>query len=200
MKAKRLYPDFDNYIFKLWAQNLGFALELSCLKRLENLCQEIKPKLIFEFGSGVSTAVLAKYAQTNDCKIFTFDEEFKYSKQAYNNINRKYSTDNITFICAPKNYEDFLENLEINKKVDLLIIDGPKADRYNESALKFYHKIISSQTICITDDTDREETNKEVEKIAELNSLKRVDYKDALYSKTHQYSILFPRGTKNQLK
>lgn len=200
IKAKRLYPDFDNYIFKLWAQNFGFALELSFLKRLENLCQEIKPKLIFEFGSGVSTAVLAKYAQKNDCKIFTLDEEFKYLIQVYNNVTKKYSTDNITFIYAPKNYKDFLENLEINKKVDLLIIDGPKADRYNESAKKFYHKIISSQTICIIDDTDREETNKEVEKIAKIKSLEKVDYKDAFYSKSHQYSILFPRETKNQLK
>lgn len=192
-KAKRAYPNFDNYIFKLWAQNFGFALELHCLKRLEDLCQKIRPELIFEFGSGVSTVVLAKYAQDHDCKIFTFDEEFKYLKQAYNNIRRRYPTDKMTFIYAPKNYKDFLENLEVNKVVDLLIIDGPTGDRYNEAAKNFYYKIISPQTICVIDDTDREETNEEAEKIAKINSLKKVDYKDAFYSANHQYSILFPR-------
>lgn len=191
-KARSLYSGFDNYIFKLWKQNFGFAMELPLLKRLERLCQITKPKLIFEFGSGVSTVVLAKYAQNNDCKIFTLDEEFKYLTQAYNNIKRKYKTDRLTFIYAPNNYRDFLENLELNKKVDLLIIDGPVADRYNEAAKNFYYRIISPGTTCIIDDTDREETNREAEKITKMYSLKKIDYKDAFYSPTHQYSILYP--------
>ena len=196
IKAKRLYPDFDNYIFELWAKNFGHCLELACLKRLEEICQITKPKLIFEFGSGVSTVVLAKYAQENNCRIFTFDEEFKYLTRAYNNANRRYKTNNITFIYSPKNYKDFLENLEPNKKIDLLIIDGPTTNRYNEAAKNFYYKFISAGTTCVIDDTDREETNREAAKIAQMNSLKKVDYKDAFYSQFHQYSILFPKEIK----
>jgi len=137
---------------------------------------------------------LAKYAQENDCKIFTLEGEFKYLIQAYNNAVRKYPTDRITFVYAPNNYKDFLENLDINKKVDLLIIDGPTGDRYSELAKNFYYKIISPQTICVIDDTEKKEINKEVKRISEINSLEKRDYKDAFYSKFHQYSILLPKG------
>lgn len=191
-KARRQYPDFDRYIFRLWAQNFGVALEISALRRLETICETIKPRFVFDVGSGVSTAILAKYAQKEECEVFALDEDFRYLTQAYSNAMRKYLTSQISFIYGPKNYRDFFENFKMKKSLDLIIIDGPSRDRYNETARRFYLESVSSKTTCIIDDTDRTETDAFAQKLARENSLKKFDYRDAFYSTRHQYSILVP--------
>lgn len=199
-KAKKLYPHFEKYIRELYFKNYGVALPLPLLSFLDELCRIIKPEFIFEFGSGVSTVVLAKSTQDRNCKIFTVDESLKYLEKTYQNIIRKYKADNITFIFLPNNYSGFIENIEAIKKVDLLLVDGPSsAARFNEPSKNFYDKIISSQTVCIIDDTDREDNNRAAENIAKAKALKKADFRDIFYSKKHRSSILYPSSIEDKV-
>src|SRR3990170_5651839 len=79
-KVKESHPDLDDYIIELFLKNYGSSAAVSLLNRLERLCKILKPKLIVEFGSGISTALLAKVNQGSDCKIFTFEEDLEYLK------------------------------------------------------------------------------------------------------------------------
>ena len=90
--------------------------------------------------------------------------------------------------------------MKISQKVDLLIIDGPSGGRFTEAAKDFYQKTISSRTVCVVDDTNREENNKGSKEIARQKSLKKMDFGDPMYDEGHRYSILFPKAMEKQLK
>lgn len=188
IKAKLKYADFPSDIFKLWAENFGIALDISCLQRLENICQKLKPYLIFEFGSGVSIALLTKYASTNPCKITVFEDNHFYLEKVKQNIYQKKVADKFTLISD-------LSGSFSPAKMDLVIIDGP-TDYHRLANKSLYRKIISPNTICLIDDTDRAFLNALALRIAKVNSLEKVDFRDAFYSKKHQYSFLVPSKLK----
>ena len=190
---KRKYPNLEGFTIDLFLENYGYSMAISLLDKLDKISKKIKPKLIFEFGSGVSTIILANNLKETGGDIFVFDESLKWIE----NIYKKCSSviDNIIFMFSPHkekiNYQIFTENININKKIDLLVIDGPTEDRFTEKANQLYDNLISSDTICVIDDTDREINDIEAQKLAEKHKLMKKDYKDPLYTK-HKYSILYP--------
>lgn len=198
LKAKTKYRDFYPYIFALWAKNFGVALDISCLRKLDIICQKLKPRLIFEFGSGISTVLLANYAQNNPCSITVLEDNPFYLNQTKQNTFRKYQHNKIAFILAQNQYRDFLEKQSFAEKVDLVIIDGPEGEKARISNKDFYEKIISPKTCCIIDDTDRLGINSMARDLAQKNSLKKLDFQDTFYSKRHRYSILLPQNVETE--
>ena len=195
--AKKLYPNLDRYIINLFFENYGYSMPLSLLNKLNEICRAIKPKLVFEFGSGVSTILLASNLKKSGGEIFSFDESLEWIRDTYKKCP---DIDNVSFIFAPSfkkiNYEIFTRNIDITKKADLLLIDGPTGDRFTEPAKQLYAKLISSDTICVIDDTDREIDDKEAQELAEIHNLRKVDYKDPIYTR-HKYSTLYPQSIDN---
>lgn len=189
-KARFQYPDFPSDIFNLWVENFGVALDIRCLERLDKICKKMKPRSIFEFGSGVSTVVLAKYAKDNPCTIVIFEDNPYYLRITKQNVAKNYKTDNFLFTSALNSYK----NYQNPGKFELVIIDGPGEEQERLNNRYFYDKIISPKTICFIDDTDRPVLNAMAIDIALNNSLEKIDFKDAFYSKKHRCSILFPQN------
>jgi predicted O-methyltransferase YrrM len=189
---KRKYPNLESFIINLFWENYDYAMPISLLDKLDKISKDIKLKLIFEFGSGVSTILLANNLKGQEGRIFVFDESLKWIENTYKKCS---NVDNIIFMFSPFkqkiNYQIFTEDIDINKRIDLLVIDGPTEDRFTENANQLYDKLISSETICAIDDTDREVNDIEAQKLAEKHKLRKVDYKDPLYT-NHKYSILYP--------
>src|SRR3989344_6218593 len=145
IRAKKTFPNLDNYIFELYFQSFGISAPLSLLYVLDNLLMAWKPLLTVEFGSGVSTVVLAKNLQNTNSKIITFDEDTFYLEKTRQNIIKKYKADNIEFIPPLKegeiNYRVFKrKELSSERESRLVIIDGPTDERFTNEAKQIYEK------------------------------------------------------------
>ncbi|TSC75469.1 MAG: hypothetical protein G01um101430_311 [Parcubacteria group bacterium Gr01-1014_30] len=137
--------------------------------------------------------MLAKYAENNDCTITVVEDSSTYLEIMKKNISTKYKSDHFTFVYAPNHYKDYLEASINPGTMDLVVIDGPDGEEHRLYNKFFYEKIIGPETTCIIDDTDYSALDRLAEEIARRNSLKKIDFRDAFYSKAHQYSILFPQ-------
>lgn len=191
-RAARSFSEMDPYIFRLYFRNFGVAAPLSFLWLLDDMCALRKPKYIFEAGGGISTVILAKYAKNHVSSIFSLDESTGWLQETHDKVTRKYPAENIVFVAASGGYKNFMEHAEFPHEIDLVVIDGPAGERFNDFATRFYEKIISPNTICFIDDTDREKNNREAERLARLKSLKKYDFRDGIYSNRHRSSLLLP--------
>lgn len=193
---RKTYSDLPESVIEYFLENYGYTIPISLLAKLDVITKEFKPQLVFEFGSGVSTILIASNLKNSRGRIFTFDESLKWIENTYRKCP---DIDNVLFIFAPSsekiNYDIFTKNIDISKKIDLLIIDGPSGDRFTEQAIQLYDKLISSDTICVIDDTDRETNDIEAQKLAKAHNLRKMDYRDPLYTR-HKYSILYPQSMK----
>lgn len=168
-------------------------MPLSLLVKIERICKEIKPKLVVEFGSGLSTVVISDVLSIFRGFLISVEESMEWLANTYKLVNHK---DQVLFVCIPNNggnYHAALSKYMLLKcKPDLVVIDGPSdGNRFSESALVIYNKLMSSNSVCVIDDTDREDNQSGAQKLAVECSLHKIDYGDPIYVR-HQYSILFP--------
>lgn len=195
---RRTYPDLEGFIIKPFLENYGYTMPISLLVKLSEITTKLKLQLVIEFGSGVSTILLVSNLKNTGGKMIVFDESLKWINNTY---KKCLHIDNTLFIFVPAkekiNYQTIAENINFNKKTDLLIIDGPSRDRFTENARKLYDLLMSTETICVIDDTDREINEIEAKNLAKKHKLQKVDYKDPLYTK-HKYSILYPQSIGNK--
>ena len=190
---QRLFPDFRKEILDGFLANFGYAMPLSLLAKIEMICKQIKPNLVIEFGSGLSTAVITDSLSGSESFLISIDESMKWLANSYELV---INTSRVAFICLPDNggikHSALPKYLLAKVKPELVIIDGPsRAGRFSEPACKVYNGLISPDCICIVDDTDRVENDSGARELAGKFSLRKVDYGDEIYAK-HQYSILFP--------
>lgn len=171
--------------------NFGMSLPLSLLVKIKTICKEMKPNLVIEFGSGLSTVIISD--SLSDGYLVSIDQSIKWLENTYKLVNHK---DKVAFMCIPDssgiNHTALSKYFPFTGKADLVVIDGPsQGNRFSEHALRVYHDLLSSNCVCVVDDTDREENDLGAHKLAAEFSLRKCDYGDPIYV-NHQYSILFP--------
>ncbi len=188
-----LFPDLRQEILNGFLANLGHAMPLSLLVKIEMICRAIKPNLVVEFGSGLSTVVISDILSISHGLLISVDESMEWLENTYKLVNHK---DEVLFMCIPDsrgNYHAALSKYMLFRcKPDLVVIDGPSSgNRFSEPALIVYNELMSSNSVCVIDDTDREENQSGALRLAAEFSLRKEDYGDPIYVR-HQYSILFP--------
>jgi len=194
VKAKGHFPELTPAVLEYFFVNFGYVMPLSLLAKIETLCKEIKPNLVIEFGSGLSTAVITDAMAGIGGFLISIDESTKWLANSYRLVN---NPSRAAFICLPCNNginHTALSKYLLNKaKPELVIIDGPsQADRFSKPAIEVYSKLLSPDCVCVIDDTDRKKNDSGASALAAEFSLRKVNYGDQIYEK-HQYSILFPR-------
>lgn len=193
-KTYKQFPELNTKIIDHFYDNYGYTMPLSLLVKLKKICTTIKPKLVVEFGSGVSTIVISKAIVEYGGFLITFDESTEWINNTYKMIEEKI---NIAYICIPNereriDHEALEKYISLNIKPDLVVIDGPSGGpRFSNSAMRIYDKLLSSQCICCIDDTDRAENDNGAIQIKTKFSLLKQDYNDPVYV-NHKYSILYP--------
>ena len=119
----------------------GWTLALDALRFLTNVVRHFKPRHILEFGSGLSTLVLARAAAAlaHECRISSLDHDPEFGAAAAEScLNHVNETCYVAFQTAPlvaRWYGDkFVPTYLIKPKqlaseipVDLVLIDGPPA-------------------------------------------------------------------------
>ena len=189
------FNDLSPTVTDAFFDNFGYTMPLSLISKINRLCRELKPFLVVEIGSGVSTMAIAKAIAKTNGVLISIEERIEYLKKTRSLL--KNCTKSI-LLCSSTdgriNYNTLSKALSLKNKPELLVIDGPAdEERFSADALKFYQELLFTNCVCAIDDTDREENDLGASRLARDFSLCKVDYRDPIYV-NHQYSILFPSG------
>lgn len=145
----------------------GWAASPDFLLIVMNHALDKKPTVVLECGSGASTLVLAKCAQTNACgKVYSLEHDPKIAKRTRDMLERASLSDWGTVIDAPIIRHEiggevwrWYSLADLPKRgIDLLVIDGPPMPlgpmiRYPAGPLLFT-RVNEGGTVFL-DDSDR---------------------------------------------
>ena len=129
-----------------------------------------QPQAIFEIGSGSSTIISSLFLkQLGKGKVISIDHDDRYFDQNKRELQR-YGVDNIARLhYAPIKKQHVggkeflwydLENIEIDHKIDMVIVDGPpfKLNEYARyPAVPLLYEYLSDHAIIILDDAHRKD-------------------------------------------
>lgn len=139
-------------------------------KKIIDLIIDNKPNNVCEFGSGISTLIVAKTLKFNfekfqiNGKIFSYEEDFSYYENTKQMIKESNLTNYIELIYSPTNYKTYnnflgvyYEKFDLSKKYQFFIIDGPnlknknKIKPFNADIINYYEKNPNSEFIAFLD-------------------------------------------------
>lgn len=153
------------------------TISLEGMQLLNSLVDEILPKTVLEFGTGLSTYFLANILP-KDAKLISIDDSEFYLNKTKEMFER--FPDNIILHHAPISKHTFklkhflsystsyLKHIE-GTKLDIVLIDGPLAFKFGrEFGLYTLIPYISKDTLFILDDSNRE---KEQEALTNWNKV-----------------------------
>lgn len=199
-EARTYFPKLDPAVLDAFFANFGYAMALSLLVKIDVICKTIRPSLVVEFGSGLSTAVIANALSGHDGFLITFDESMKWLANTHGLLKH---TSGVAFVCVPHGEEmdhaALSQYVSWRNKPELVVIDGPsRGVRFSPSALEVYCELLSSSCVCVIDDTDRDQNDLGASRLAADFSLRKCDYGDPIYV-NHQYSILLPEDVDDRI-
>jgi len=139
------------------------------LELIKDHCLKAKPKTIVECSSGATTVVLAKCCEINkQGKVFSLENGEEYANNTQKNIN-EFALDNYSeVIHAPletvainnKSYQWYESKNLPDKKIDMMVIDGPPGFVQRHSrlpALPLLFDQMADQSIVFLDDAARDD-------------------------------------------
>lgn len=145
-------------------------------------------KNIIEFGSGISTILMARLASINnlDLNIISIDDDEEWINKMKEFLANEDLTKYVKFVFAPlrlnkNNYEwyqeDAIDQSCVNHKFDLVLIDGPKAylegkGTIRYGALPYIYTKLNSDNVIFLDDANREGEKQIISKWEEEFKLK----------------------------
>ena len=194
-KIKSLYPDIDNSVLDVYCSNYGWTAPISLIVKLKDICRRRHPKLVLEFGSGLSTLLLAK-ALEKDSYLITVDQSMDYLYKTHKNMfcENKCKVMYVSWKDGVIDYKVIKNMVGVGKKANLILIDGPaEGDRFSEKAVSLYENIMAPDSVCFVDDTDRSGNDEGAIYLAGELNMRKLDFKDPIFTK-HRYSIILPEG------
>lgn len=140
----------------------SWAASADVLLTLVNISQKIKPKVILDLGSGVSTLVLAK--SSPGAKVFSIDHLPEFASKT-RSLLADHQITNVDLRVAPlsphptgSDWYDRSALLDIDQ-IDLLFIDGPpgsKDEKARHPVLAQCLSKLSPKAVIVIDDAARE--------------------------------------------
>ncbi len=149
----------------------GWAISPDFAKILVDLVFEIKPKVILEASSGVST-LISSYClkQLGEGKVISLEEDKNYAEISKNALLEHGLNDIATILYAPLTEVEiegkkwrWYDTTQIQgiKPIDMLIIDGPSQHQREAMirypALPLLFDSLSDNAIIVLDDADRKD-------------------------------------------
>lgn len=171
--------------------NFGYAAPLSLLLHVQSLCAALRPQLVVELGSGLTTRALIG-ALDPEALVISVDESAEWLGRSAEGL----PTDaRVVLMAAPGpaglDY-DALELLLAGRRPELVIVDGPSQQRrFSPEAERLLGRLVTPRCAVVVDDTDRPDNDEGAARLAAACSLRKVDYGDPIYT-GHSYSLLLP--------
>lgn len=186
------------------------SLKMKFLACMANNVVVNSKKNILEFGTGISTIILARLFKMNniDAKVTSVDESAEWIAIIKNIIDKEGLSHFVNFVCAPTVKSNDLENsfeydaailnpILNNQKFDFVIIDGPSAWQKSNimsraSNIKHFKNCLTENFSIFVDNADREGEQKLVNKIETQLNLKSnyIDTTFAVFSKGNSFNFI----------
>lgn len=145
----------------------NWAAAADFMKIIGTFILEQEPKVIVECGSGTSSIIMAYFLEKNEQgHLYALESEGQYAIQTRQKIEQHQLENYATILEAP------LQSLMLGEQhkwyaskqtqnlppIDLLVIDGPRGNRYPALPVLFDH--LSENAVIIVDDCKREKDTK----------------------------------------
>lgn len=150
-----------------------WAASPDLLKFITEVVFKIKPELVVEASSGISTLIIAYCLKSiGKGKVISLEHDIKYAQITREYVKSHGLSEIASVIHAPLkeveiNNETFfwydIDGLELEKPIDLLVVDGPPASTQHLArfpALPLLYKNLNVQAQIILDDGVREDEKK----------------------------------------
>lgn len=149
----------------------SWSMRFSNLLTILDLLDTHQPELVVEFGSGMSTLLVAAWMKENSHgKVVSFDHDRNWANVTRRHLIREslagYSEvidaplTNVASLGQEGEWYDISNHVESISQVDLLIVDGPPAGASEKRlsrlpALDKLYRTLSSSCIVVLDDANR---------------------------------------------
>lgn len=169
LKEKVFSDEYDFPVATITSWSV--ALELGCW--LYDTIIKRRPSVIVEYGSGLSTLIMAiALSRAGGGKLIAVEHDEEYYKKTRDLLKNAGLFDRVELLLCPlveieingasyKWYsltETTLENYVVESEVDLLFVDGPPAATGPNARFPAYHvtkKFLSNDALIVLDDADR---------------------------------------------
>jgi len=162
----RLFPDSTVLPFS------PFSLNPNTILHIINDLQVNRRNSVIEFGTGVSTLIMAKFIKSNGLttQILSVDHDLKWSAYIEEELIKHNCSEQVTLLVAPlcehnndqysgKWYNEIIvKNAMDQKTFDMLLVDGPSAGEHKHvrfSALPIIFEALEDNFIIFLDDIRR---------------------------------------------
>lgn len=185
---RRDFPWLGEDVIRDFAANYGWVMPISLLALLDQLARQLRPGVVLEIGSGLSTRVLQRALVGSGALLISVDDDPAWLPPA--------DPESVRMIGVTPDQPDVLRAaLDSDASVELVVIDGPaQRPRFDPERLELYSQLAAADAVWVIDDTDRPENDDAASRIAAARGLERTDHGDPLY-RGHRYSVLAPPGT-----
>jgi len=145
----------------------GWAASADVLLFISQEIEFRKPKVIMEFGSGLSTLVMAYAVKDSDSRIYSIDHSSEYADMTQAALDRHGMSENVTIfrvdlekITSDQILDNMnkLESMPCDVEVDFVFIDGPPCNAEplaRRAALQYSWSKLSENGVVVMDDADR---------------------------------------------
>lgn len=118
-----------------------------------------RPRTILECGSGVSTLVLARYAQQTGAKVVSLEHKSEFYQRTLQNLRRNQLRDSVDLrLCKLDRNKSPWYVTELPDNIDFALIDGPPTGEGGRAAtFPNIHKKLAENWQVWLDDGNREE-------------------------------------------
>jgi hypothetical protein len=185
-----LGPDVLDALFA----NYKMAMSVDLVARLDRLCRGLRPRLVIEFGSGVSTIAMQAALSGTGGRLVTVEESVDWLCRTAGRIRDR---DGLVFVACEEPsgpYEALAAIVGPSRHADLLVVDGPsRGNRFTDAAFQVYDALAGPGTVWAIDDTHRPDNDEAAALIAGRMSLRKLDYGDPIGSE-RRFALLVPHG------
>ena len=166
----KFYPKWmerkDNFYELSLINNFGgWSMEKSCFDYIRQLLPE--GKTILEFGSGYVTGELSKYYTMYS--VENYEEWVDRYDSTYIYAPIKFYDETFITPSIPENlgwYNPDIVKVNLPKKYDLILVDGPNGERYGRGGFYKYLKWFNTDVPIVFDDVNREPERILMEKVS----------------------------------
>lgn len=153
-----------------------WTLCAAALDYLEEQVKRLKPRVILELGSGVSTVCLARYLQevhgdSNSARLFSIEQNADFSEETRQKLSSLGLDRNVRLIHAPLTRQvilgqsttcyslppGYLVEALGGARPEFVLIDGPASDQGRYGVLPLLRPVLSRRTAILLDDALRDD-------------------------------------------
>lgn len=134
-----------------------YALPLDAQQEIAAYCKLRNPETIVEFGSGLSTVLLAMVCP--DAEIWSFEQDADYFVRTMQVLMKEDLYDRVNLLHRPLKDGVFYDvrDGDLPDGIDLVLVDGPKSEGKSSRApaFDFVHDRMNVRGVIYVDDANR---------------------------------------------